>query len=108
MFQINYSKYNKVIFKSPKDKRDAIRIFDRFFQDLPHQKEGKEMKGHIILESINDPQEAIVLTFWETKDAMDWFYSPDNSALSGLVERVKPYFAKMPERSDYGVSRLSF
>jgi hypothetical protein len=39
---------------------------------------------------------------------MDKFYSTQNKALANLVERAKPLFEKMPERTDYAVSELSF
>jgi heme-degrading monooxygenase HmoA len=64
------------------------------------------MRGHIILESVNDIQESIILTFWETREDMDRFYSTQNEALGSLVERAKPLFEKMPERTDYTVSEL--
>jgi hypothetical protein len=38
---------------------------------------------------------------------MDKFYSPQNKALADLVERSKPLFEKMPERTDHAVSELS-
>jgi len=79
-------------------------MFNEFFANI--EKENREMKGHIILESMSDPQEAIVLTFWETKDEMDMFYSLQNSSLTNLVERIKPLFEKMPERTDYAVSEI--
>ena len=72
------------------------------------EKEDNEQKmiGHIILESLSDPKEAIVLTFWETKDDMDRFYSSQNGSLANLVDRAKSLFEKMPERTDYALSEL--
>jgi hypothetical protein len=100
-----YAKHNKVRFKSSEEREDGIKMFNGFFKTIEKDK-GQEMKGHIILESLSDPQEAIVLTFWETKDDMDRFYSPQNSSLENLVERVGPLFEKMPERTDYAVSEV--
>jgi hypothetical protein len=65
------------------------------------------MKGHIILESTSDLQESIILTFWETREEMDKFYSIQNKGLANLVDRAKPLFEKMPERTDYTVSEFS-
>jgi hypothetical protein len=47
------------------------------------------------------------LTFWDAREDMDKFYSPQNKALASLLERAKPLFEKMPERTDYAVSELS-
>ena len=103
MVGTKYAKHNRVRFKSSEDRENGIKIFNEFFEAIGKDREQK-MKGHIILENMGDPQEAIVLTFWETKDHMDMFYSPDNRTLGNLIERVKPLFEKMPERTDYVVS----
>jgi hypothetical protein len=34
---------------------------------------------------------------------MENYYSKDNNILSDLVEKVKPMFEQMPERSDYKI-----
>ncbi len=44
------------------------------------------------MDSLEDPSESIVLTFWETKEEMDNFYQVDNRLLSDLVEKLKPLF----------------
>jgi heme-degrading monooxygenase HmoA len=81
-------------------------MFTEFFGSIKKEELGKEMRGHIILENVNDIQESIILTFWETREDMDRFYSTQNEALASLVERAKPLFEKMPERTDYTVSEL--
>jgi chlorite dismutase len=100
-----YAKHNKVRFKSSEDRENGIQMFNEFFKTIDKEKEQK-MTGHIILESLSDPKEAMVLTFWETREDMDRFYSQQNSSLANLVERAKPLFEKMPERTDYAVSGL--
>ncbi len=82
-------------------------MFAEFFASIREEELGKEMRGHIILDSISDSRESIVLTFWETREDMDKFYSPQSKALDSLVKRAKPLFEKMPERTDYTVSELS-
>lgn len=104
---IKYSKYNRVRFKSLVDRDKGRRIFTEFFGSIRKEELGKEMRGHIILDNTSDIQESIVLTFWESREDMDKFYSPQNKALASLVERAKPLFEKMPERTDYAVSELS-
>lgn len=100
-----YAKHNNVRFKSSEDRENGIQMFNEFFKTIEKDNEQK-MTGHIILESLSDPKEAIVLTFWETREDMDRFYSQQNSSLANLVERAKPLFEKMPERTDYAVSGL--
>jgi heme-degrading monooxygenase HmoA len=108
MPNIKYSKYNRVRFKSLEKKEAGTKMFTEFFDSIRKEELGRKMKGHLILDSTNDFQESIVLTFWETREDMDKFYSTQNKALTNLVERAKPLFEKMPERTDYAVSELSF
>ena len=103
---IRYLKHNKVRFKSLEGRDRGREMFTEFFNSIKKGELGKEMRGHIILESVNDIQESIILTFWETREDMDRFYSTQNEALASLVERAKPLFEKMPERTDYTVSEL--
>lgn len=53
--------------------------------------------------NIENDRETIVLTFWETREDMETYYSKDNNILSDLVEKVKPMFEQMSERSDYKI-----
>ena len=104
---IRCSKHNKVRFKSLEDRDKGRNMFTEFFSSIKKEELGKEMKGHIILESASDIQESIILTFWETREEMNKFYSIQNKGLANLVDRAKPLFEKMPERTDYTVSELS-
>jgi heme-degrading monooxygenase HmoA len=104
---IKYSKHNRVCFKSLAERDKGREMFTEFFGSIRKEEIGKEMRGHIILESASDIRESIILTFWETREDMDKFYSPQNKALASLVERAKPLFEKMPERTDYTVSEIS-
>jgi heme-degrading monooxygenase HmoA len=104
---IKYSKHNRVRFKSLEERDKGRKLFTEFFESIRKEELGNEMRGHIILDSTSDFRESIVLTFWETREDMDKFYSPQNKALAGLVERAKPLFEKMPERTDYAVLELS-
>ena len=108
MPNIKYSKHNRVHFKSLEFKEAGTKMFTEFFGDIRKEEIGRKMRGHTILHSTSDSQESIVLTFWETREDMDKFYSTQNKALANLVERAKPLLEKMPERTDYVVSELSF
>jgi heme-degrading monooxygenase HmoA len=108
MPKIKYVKHNKVRFKSLENRDKGTKMFIEFFGSIRKEDAGKEMRGHMILDSTSDLQESIILTFWETREDMDKFYSLQNKALANLVERAKPLFEKMPERTDHAVSELSF
>ncbi len=104
---IKYSKHNRVRFRSLVDRDEGRMMFTEFFSTIRKGDLGKKMRGHIILDSTNDIPESIILTFWETREDMDKFYSPQNKVLASLVERAKPLFEKMPERTDYSVTEVS-
>jgi len=56
------------------------------------------------LENVENNRETIVVTFWETREDMENYYSKYNNILSDLVEKVKPIFEQIPERSDYKIA----
>ena len=100
---IQYVKYNKVLLKPGKRDHSTKAILE-FFKRVQAQE--SKMKGFIVMDSIEDPSQSIILTFWETKEEMDSFYQLDNRLLSDLVENLKPNFETLPERRGYQVSGL--
>ncbi len=98
---MQYIKYNKVLVK-PGKRDDSSKAILEFFRVVQTQE--NKMKGFIVMDSLEDRSETIVLTIWETKEDMDEFYQKDNHLLSGLVEKLKPSFEIMPERKSYQVS----
>ncbi len=98
---MQYIKYNKVLVK-PGKRDDSSKAILEFFRVVQTQE--NKMKGFIVMDSLEDRSETIVLTFWETKEDMDEFYQKDNYLLSELVEKLKPSFEIMPERKSYQVS----
>lgn len=97
---LEYIKLNRVKLKEGSQKK-VTEIFKEFFEDIKGTLKG--LKGYAILENIENDRETIVLTFWETREDMENYYSKDNNILSDLVEKVKPMFEQMPERSDYKI-----
>ena len=69
MSNAKYAKHNKVRFKSSEEREKGIKMFNEFFEIIEKEEE-HEMKCHIILESMSDHQEAIVLTFLEIKNLL--------------------------------------
>jgi len=100
---IQYVKYNKILLKPGKRDHSTKAILE-FFKRIQAQE--SKMKGFIVMDSIEDPSQSIILTFWETKEEMDDFYKVDNRLLSDLVEKLKPIFEILPERRGYHVSDL--
>jgi hypothetical protein len=62
MSNTKHAKHSKVCFKSSEGRDKGVKMFNEFFR-LIEKEEKQEMKDHVILESISDHQEAIVLTF---------------------------------------------
>lgn len=98
---MQYIKYNKVLVKQGK-RQESTKAILEFFRNIQAQE--NKMKGFIVMDSLEDPSESIVLTFWQTKEDMDIFYQTDNHLLSDLVKKLKPSFEKLPERKSYQVS----
>ena len=98
---MQYIKYNKVLVK-PGKRDDSTKAILEFFKEVQTQE--SKMKGYIVMDSLEESSESIVLTFWETKEDMDNFYQADNRLLSGLVNKLKPSFETLPERRGYQVS----
>jgi heme-degrading monooxygenase HmoA len=97
---LEYIKHNRVRLKEGSQKK-VTEIFKEFFKNIKGTVKG--LKGYSILENIENDRETIVLTFWQTREDMENYYSKDNNILSDLVEKVKPMFEQMPERSDYKI-----
>jgi heme-degrading monooxygenase HmoA len=98
---LEYIKLNRVRLKAASQKK-VKEIFKEFFEDIKGTVKG--LNGYAILENIENDRETIVLTFWKTREDMEKYYSKDSKILSGLVEKVKPMFEQMPERSDYKIA----
>ena len=56
------------------------------------------------MENIENDKETIVLTLWENKEDMENHYSKDSKIISDLVDKVRPKFELLPERSDYKIA----
>ncbi len=89
---IRYVKHNKVSLKADK-RKESSKVLLEFFKDLEGKATG--MRGFVVMDNVQESQESVVLTFWETKEDMDAFYQPDNKALSDLVEKLKPSFFRL-------------
>jgi heme-degrading monooxygenase HmoA len=100
---IKYVKHNRVKLKTGK-REETTKVLLEFFKEVEGKATG--MRGFVVMDGIQDLQESIVLTFWETKEDMDAFYQPDNRTLSNLVEKLKPSFEEPPIRKDYQIAKF--
>jgi hypothetical protein len=100
---IKYVKHNRVKLKTGK-REETTKVLLEFFKEVEGKATG--MRGFVIMDGIQDLQESIVLTFWETKEDMDAFYQPDNGTLSDLVEKLKPSFEELPIRKEYQIAKF--
>ena len=98
---LEYIKLNRVRLKAASQKK-ITENFKEFFEDIKGTIKG--LKGYAILENIENDRETIVLIFWENKKDMENYYSKRNKILPDLVDKVKPMFEQMPERSDYKIA----
>ena len=62
-----------------------------------------KVKGFAVMDSASDEQEIVVLTFWETREDMDAFYSLGNKIVASFLEKARPFMEGAPERRDYSV-----
>lgn len=93
MYEFKYIKYNKARFK--RDKREeGTKILANFFNEYKNQIKG--FKGFIIMNSVNDSQETIALTFWETKEDIDTYHKLNNKWFNIITDRIKPLFEQLP------------
>lgn len=97
-----YVKYNKGHLKAGKRDGNTAILLDYFKE---HEGKVKGMKGFLVMDNIQDPQESSVLIFWENKEDMNAFYHPDNKILSILAEKLKPAFEQPPERKDININK---
>ena len=95
-----FAKLNRIRFKAGMQEKTK-NLFHDFLGSL--DTEANQPKGFLVLDSLVDTQEMIVLTFWETKEQMAQFYSPTNTALSNFVKSTQDFMELPPQRSDYEV-----
>lgn len=102
MQHANYVKYNRALFKDRDRREDGRGVLLEFFK--VNEQEISGLTGFLIMDNESDPKESIVLTFWKSKESMTAFYNEENPILTGLVNKLKPFFSEMPIRFDYRVT----
>jgi heme-degrading monooxygenase HmoA len=102
--RINYIKHNSVRAKTGLKREAITKILLEFFEEIKANSTG--MKGFMVMDDLQDNQESVVITFWESKEDMDSFYRPENKLLMDLVKELNPSFERLPVRKDYHVAKF--
>ena len=101
---IRYVKHNKVRIKAGIKREEITKMLLEFFEEIKDKSTG--MKGFMIMDDLQDLRESVVLTFWERREDMDSFYTPENTVFSDLVKKLNPSFEQLPVRKDYHVAKF--
>jgi len=100
---LKYAKLNIVNLKEGKRIQNTDNLKE-FFEGI--NKKVKGMRGYIIMDNLENMQETMVITLWETKKDMDEYYRADNKLLSDFVLKSEANFESSPVRKDYEISDL--
>lgn len=100
---LRYAKVNVVHLKKGK-RRQNTGYLKEFFEQI--NKKVKGMRGFIVMDSLENTQETIVITLWESKESMDEYYRADNKLLSDFVLKSAANFESSPVRKDYEITDL--
>jgi quinol monooxygenase YgiN len=86
-------------FKDGKREEGIQKVVD-FYNALSGRAMG--FKGFIMSASLEDPEKAVNISVWETKNAMDQYYANDQE-YSVFLESLKPLIEQEIENKDYEV-----
>lgn len=100
---LKYAKLNMVHLKKGKRTQNMDNLKE-FFEEINNKVKG--MRGFIIMDSIENMQETIVITLWQTREDMDEYYRADNKILSDFVQKSAANFESSPVRKDYEITDL--
>lgn len=100
---IKYVKLNIVRLKKGKRAQNTDNLKE-FFEAI--NKKVKGMRGFIIMDSLENMQETVVITLWATKEDMDEYYRADNNLLSDFVLKSSANFDSTPLRKDFEITGL--
>jgi heme-degrading monooxygenase HmoA len=100
---IKYIKRNDVRLKTGKS-GEFNKILLQFIESVEGKVKG--LRGFLVMNSMNNENEIIVLSLWETEPDMEVFYHPSNRVLYEFVDKASPLFESKPERTDYAVSHF--
>jgi quinol monooxygenase YgiN len=101
---MSYIRHIEGRFKEGKRDEAAKKVVD-FYDGLAGKVKG--FKGFIMTGSLDDPQKAVNVSLWESREDMDNYYANDKGYAS-FLESLKPLIEQEIEKSDYTVFKLNF
>ena len=101
---MSYIRHIEGRFKEGKRDEATKKIVD-FYNKLVGKVKG--YKGFIMTGSVDDPQKAVNVSLWESREDMDNYYANDKEYASSL-ESLKPLIEQEIEKNDYTVFKLNF
>src|SRR5918912_1966130 len=100
---MSYIRHIEGRFKEGKREEAAKKIVD-FYDGLAGKVKG--FKGFIMTGSLDDPQKAVNISLWETREERDNYYANDKDH-SSLLETLKPLIEQVIEKGDYTVFKFN-
>jgi quinol monooxygenase YgiN len=100
---MSYIRHIEGRFKEGKRNEAAKKIVD-FYDGLAGKVKG--FRGFIMTGSLDDPQKAVNVSLWESREDMD-NYANDKDYAS-FLESLKPLIEQVMEKTDYTVFKLNF
>ena len=101
---MSYIRHIEGRFKEGKRDEAAKKVVD-FYDGLAGKVKG--FKGFIMTGSLDDPQKAVNVSIWESREDMDDYYANDKEYAS-FLESLKPLIEQEIEKTDYTVFKLNF
>ena len=96
---MSFVKHIEGSFKEGK-REEAIKKIVDFYNGLSGKIDG--FNGFIMSGSLDDPQKAVNISLWETREDMDDYYS-NNKEYPSFLESLKPLIEQVAENKDYKV-----
>ena len=100
---MSYIRHIEGRFKEGKRDEAAKKVVD-FYNGLVGKVKG--FRGFMMTGSLDDPQKAVNVTLWESREDMDDYYTNDKEYAS-FLESLKPLIEQEIEKSDYMVFKLN-
>jgi len=96
---MSFVKHIEGSFKEGK-REEAIKKIVDFYNGLSGKIDG--FNGFIMSGSLDDPQKAVNISLWETREDMDDYYS-NNKEYPSFLESLKPLIEQVTDNKDYRV-----
>ena len=96
---MSFVKHLEGRFKEGK-REEGIKKIVEFYNELSGKIKG--FNGFIMSGSLEDPQKAINISLWETREDMDNYYTNNKEYLS-FLESLKPSIEQVTDNKDYKV-----